>query len=195
MWRYFVGLFLTIGLIILLIMLIVGGGDGGQKSKDAKVPLTKKELTSYANTGAEVRFIIDGPVNSVEEHRQAEISVSRNNTRYEQRTGYNGQVLKSYNFPNTQASFSEFLNALANVGFTQGILTAENADESGFCPTGNRYVFELINDSKTLQRFWATSCGNDIGTYKGQLAPTLKLFRAQVPDYVDLNRSTNFKLR
>lgn len=189
MWRYFVGLFLTIGLIILLIVLLVGGGNdsGTSDSNKAKVPITKKELISYANTGTEARLTIDGPINSVQEHKQAKITVSRTNTVYEQVTGYNGQVAKMYNFKNTENSFSAFLHGLAAVGFTQGDTTTENQDEDGYCPKGKRYVLELNNGSKNIQRFWATSCGGDLKTYQGELENTLDLFRAQVPEYNKLN--------
>lgn len=189
MWRYFVGLFLTIGLIILLIVLLVGGGNDAGSGNNAKpkVPITKKELISYANTGTEARLTMDGPINSPQEHKQAKITVSRTNTAYEQITGYNGQVTKKYTFSNTENSFSAFLHALAAVGFTKGDTSPEKQDEEGYCPRGKRYVLELNNGSKNIQRFWATSCGGDLKTYHGKLESTLDLFRAQVPGYNKLN--------
>jgi hypothetical protein len=189
MFRYLIGIFLTIGLIILLIILLVGGNDdGGKGSNKAKVPLTSKELISYANTDSEVRLFVDGPINSVQEHQQAQITVSKENTKYEQRRGYNGQVEKMYNFANTETSYSEFLHALAYLGYTKGETKSELRDENGYCPKGSRYVFEIFNNGKSISRLWATSCGKKLATYQGSVDSTLALFYAQVPDYRKLNK-------
>ena len=57
-----------------------------------------------------------------------------------------------------------------------------SANEKGYCPLGNRYVFEIIEGGDAIQRYWATNCANR-KTYKGNLSLTLMLFQAQVPDY------------
>jgi len=184
MMRYFVGIFLTIGLIILLIVLLLphGGGDGGVASPKAKVPITDKALIAYANTDTVVRLTIDGPVNAPQDHRQAVITVGKDQTTFDQVQGYDNSVTNHQTYPNTQSGYSSFLHALAHAGFTKGDTKPADQDERGYCPTGNRYIFELIKNGDDVERFWSTSCGKP-KTYQGNNSLTLQLFKAQVPDY------------
>ncbi len=177
--RYFIGFIIAIGLIIVLILLLFHGGG------KPKVPTTTKTLDSYASTNAEARLIIDGPVNAPQNHQQIQITVGQNETTFEQLQGYNGSVTNLQSFANTQASFSVFLHALTGAGFTRGNIDTSLSDERGYCPLGNRYIFELIQDGKNIERFWGSSCGTP-KTYLGNLNLTLNLFKAQVPSYSTL---------
>ena len=178
--RYFVGFLVTIGLLIFLIVLLVrGGGDHN------KVPQTKKPLVSYASTDAVVKLTIDGPINSQAEHKQTQITVGQDEVVMEEFTGYEGNSTFRQSFKNNESAYSNFLYALKNVGFTNGDTSKELANESGHCPLGNRYVFELIQDGQNIQHFWATSCGKT-KTYNGALGSTLTLFQKQVPNYKKL---------
>lgn len=179
--RYFVGFLLTIGLIIILILLLFGGDSS------PKTGVTSKTLESYANTNAEVKMTIDGPVNAESLHNQVRISVDRNNVSLEHINGYNGDVVSMQRYANSKAAYAHFLKALAHAGFTQGNTAKEMRDERGYCPLGKRYVFELVQGTKSVQRFWSTSCGKP-KTYLGSASLTISLFQAQVPGYNDLVR-------
>lgn len=187
--RYIIGFFITIGLIIILIvMLVSGGGD-----KKTAVPKTSKSFFSYTNTSAQVRLTADGPINYDGSHRQVQISASKDEVVYNQIDGYTGHVVKSERHPNNQAAFSNFLHALYHSGFTLGDTNPALQDERGYCPQGNRYVYELIQNGKSLERFWSTSCDKP-KTYLGHASTTIELFQAQVPNYNhrdDNNSSTN----
>jgi hypothetical protein len=174
--RYIIGLLVTLGLIILLIVLLVGGGG------KPKVPATSKTLDSYASTNAEARLTIDGPVNAASQHQQVRITIDRDNVTFEHLQGYDGNVVTMQRYANTESAYGAFLSALGHAGFTKGNTDKTVADERGYCPLGDRFVMELRQNEKDIERFWATSCGNP-KTYAGNRALTVQLFRAQVPDY------------
>lgn len=177
--RYFIGFLVTIGLIILLIVLLFGGGGSDNKSK---VPTTSKALASYAATDAEVRLTIDGPVNANQLHQQVRITVGKDKAVFEQLQGYNGSVVNTKSYANSQAAYDVFLRSLSYAGFTRGNTSKDAQDERGFCPMGIRYVYELFQAGTDIQRYWSTSCGKP-KTYEGIPSLTHSLFRAQIPDY------------
>lgn len=187
--RYLIGLLVTIGLLIMLIFVIVQH-DGGGKNK---VPESKKSLISYARTDAVARLTTDGPIVAEQKHQQIEITVGRDDVTIAMKQGYNGTVTDLQTYSNTEASYNAFLHSLDRAGFTKGDTSARLQDEGGFCALGSRYVFEFIQDGKTLERFWATSCGKT-KTYLGSLDLSLLLFRHQVPDYdtITANFSRSF---
>jgi len=183
--RYFIGFLVTVGLIIILIILLFNGGDSPNKVEE-----TRKQLIDYATTDSEVIMTVDGPINAVSQHQSLRVIVDRSNVRYEEMTGYDGQVVESRLFANTDNAYDAFLHALQHAGFTRGTDTAALRDDVGYCPLGQRYIFELKNDGQQLQRYWATSCGNP-KTYLGELTLTLTLFQAQVPDFALLSEGLN----
>lgn len=174
--RYLIGLLVTIGLLILLIVIIVQSGGKG------KTPQTTKSLQSYSVTNAVARLTNDGPINAEQIHKQIQITVGQNNVTIETITGYNNSVTYQQNYANTEAGYYNFLSALSHAGFTKGNADPSLKNETGYCPLGNRYVFEFMQDGKKLIRSWATSCGKPT-TYLGALGLTLALFQNQVPEY------------
>ena len=184
--RYFIGFLITIGLIILLIVLLFTGGGGD----NAKKPKNTMALSDYASTDAVARLTIDGPIVADQNHQAIRITVGQDDTTYEQIQGYQGTVVKQQSFVNNQEAYSNFLYALGHAGFTKGDNNKDLANEKGYCPTGNRYIFELIDGGNDVERYWATSCSKP-KTYKGNLSLTLTLFRAQVPNYNDLTQKLN----
>ncbi len=174
--RYFVGFLMTILLIILLILLLFRGGG------KPKVVVTSKSLASYAATSAEVRFTIDGPVTADAKHEQIRVTVDKDNVTFEHIQGYEGNVVKLQQYANNTNAYTTFLLALGRAGYTSGASTPALHDERGYCPLGDRYIIELLQDDRTLERYWATNCGKP-KTYLGNLQLTKTLFQAQVPDY------------
>ncbi len=184
--RYILGLGLLIILLFVVIFLIMN--SGGKKNK---VTETERQLTSYStNPNVTIRETIIGPITAVQTHNQAQISVTNEQTIMDVFVGYDGNLINSKTYPMTTSSFSEFLSALDRAGFTRGNTTKALEDDQGYCPTGQRYIFEVIDTGKTVQRFWTTSCGSP-KSYKGNTALTLTLFQAQVPDYDDLTANLN----
>jgi hypothetical protein len=177
--RYFIGFLVTVGLVIILIILLFNGGD------KSKVSHTTKTLIDYATTDSQVSMTIAGPINAVSQHQELQVTVNRDNVTYQQMTGYDGEVVNTQIFANTESAYDAFLHALQHAGFTRGNNAPALRDDVGFCSTGQRYIFELTENGKDLQRYWATNCGGT-KTYLGSRDLTLTLFRAQVPGYTEL---------
>ncbi len=183
--KYFIGFFITVGLIIALIIIIFGGnGGGGQKTQTNSD--ADKTLNSLADTDTKVRTTIQGPINAEQVHEQIRITIDRENNNFEFIRGYENNVVDSQNFVSNEIAFTNFLHALTNAGFGQGDDSDALADERGSCPFGQRYIFEIIENGKVTSRYWSTDCGNKTGSYLGNTFVTLDLFKAQIPNYDEL---------
>lgn len=183
--RYFIGFIASIGLLVILIVLIFSGG-----SSPKKVPKTSKTLDSYATSGGSVVLTIDGPINAEQNHEQVRITVSGDSATFDHIKGYEGGVADTKSYPNNQDAYTNFLFALEKAGFNLGNTSSSLKDERGFCPLGDRYIFELQQDGEELQRFWATNCGGT-KSYLGNVNLTLQLFQNQIPDYGNLTQNIN----
>lgn len=186
MKRYFIGLFVVIILIIILIILIVGSG-GKPKVAGAQI-----NLVNYANTNAVAKLTIDGPVSAPQNHYQEQISVSTSSATIELIQGYNGNVIKSQSYANTEASYSVFLRAIDFAGFTLGNTAKNLQNENGYCPLGQRYIFEFNKNGQDMERFWSTDCGYGPHSFNGQVGLNLTLFERQIPNYYSFASAANF---
>jgi hypothetical protein len=184
--RYYIGLIITLGLLILVLFLLFHRGN------KTNVPTTSLPLYSYANTGSEVRLTIDGPINANEDHQQVQITVNQNVVTYDQFQGYDGDVVNQQQFVNSENAYTAFLYAIGLNGFTEGNTSSALSNEQGHCALGDRYTFELIQGGSDLERFWATSCPNVVGSFEGKLPLMLTLFEAQVPNYQTLVADVKF---
>jgi hypothetical protein len=180
--RYFLAFLVTLGLILLLFTLLFRSGGGKSKTPVGKT------LDSYSTTDAVARVTIDGPINADQTHQALRISVGRDEVTFEKIQGYQGNVVSVQNYANNSDAYANFLLALSHAGFTKGSTPAALKDERGYCPLGDRYVFELTQEDKEIERYWATNCGKP-ATYLGAVSLTLDLFRAQVPDYNTLTQN------
>ena len=179
--RYFIAFLVTFGLILLLLVLLFHGGSGKPKTP------TGRTLVSFADTDTIVRMTIDGPINADQNHQAIQVMVSSGSVTYTQIQGYQGNVVNQQTYPNNQNAYTNFLYALAHAGFTDGNKSAALKDERGYCPLGDRYIFEVNQDGQELERYWATSCGSP-KSYLGSVVLTMDLFQAQVPNYASLSQ-------
>lgn len=176
--RYLIGLLVAIAVIIFIIIrLLTGGGSPAPKATD---------LVGLADTDSVVRMTLSNPVQAASTHREIQITVGRDATDFVLYKGYNGDVVRSKTYDMNQASYSDFLHALEISGhFTKGNDDPAFADEHGYCATGDRYVYEIIDGDGTVkQHYWSTGCGPK--TFRGDADTVQKLFQLQVPDYFDL---------
>jgi hypothetical protein len=183
-FRYLLGFTALAALLIVLIILITTSGSKTTKT----LPRT---LDSYANTDAVVSMTIDGPINADQIHESILISVSNSTATYEQLQGYQGQVVNLQTFPDNVNSFTAFLFALERAGFTDGNKSAALQNQQGYCPLGDRYIFELNQNNHLLEHYWSTSCGGKNYTYLGELGATITLFQNQIPGYSKLSSNVN----
>ena len=68
MRRYFIGLIVIVGLIVLLIVL----ASGGHKTV---TPSNVEPLPNYANTTATAQLAIKGPITAAQNHNEVQITV------------------------------------------------------------------------------------------------------------------------
>jgi hypothetical protein len=183
--RYFLGFLAAVGLIVLVFVLVLRGLGGGGKSNVQTV------LTDYTSTDTVMRLTIDGPVKADQNHHMVRITVGRNENMVETIQGYQDTVLTTNTYPNNEEAYGVFLRALHLQGYTKGDDNPDRADERGICPTGTRYIFEIVTGSASVQRFWTSSC--DGGTFRGKASTVRNLFRAQIPDYAKTTRSMSVR--
>ena len=179
--RYFLGFLAAIGLIVLVFILVLRGLGGHSRQ-----PNVQTLLTDYAKTETVMRLTVDGSVNADESHRRVRITVGRDENTIETLAGYQDQVLDTKTYPNNEEAYYTFLRSLQLQGYTKGVSDPARADERGYCPTGKRYVFEIITGNATVQRYWKGSCG--AGTFSGNSSTIRVLFQKQAPDFSKMTR-------
>ena len=188
--RYFLGFLIVLGLIILAIILLlrlIFGGGG----EDTQTP--KANLIDYARTSKVMRLTIDGPINYHGEHQRVRIDVGTDENQVVLIQGYQSDVIERRSFSNNPEAYANFLRALDLAGYTLGDDDESLADERGFCPEGNRYVFEIVDGSETEQRYWDTSCGGT-RTFNGETGLIRSLFTEQIPNYDEIISTENYSL-
>jgi hypothetical protein len=180
--RYLIGFLGVIAIIILIIVLFVRGGGPETPAID---------LADYTTDTSEVVLINDGPVSASQTHDVVKITVNQTEATINVIKGYEGQVVASKSYPMNPNAYAAFLLSLKHAGYTIGNENADLKDERGYCPTGDRYVYELNDNGGEVLRFWNTSCSNNLGTFKGQASLIRQLFRMQIPDYNPLTNNLN----
>ncbi len=163
-----------IGLIILIIVLIVRGFSS------TGVPSKSIDLVTFAKTNATAVLYVDGPINDDSDHRTIKIFVDRNQVGIDIIQGYQGNVIDGRRYTNNQQGYAVFLQALAHLNFTKGSSSAKLQDERGYCPTGNRFIYQFLASGSSSFRYWSTSCGQ--GSFGGTSNPVHDLFYSQIPE-------------
>ena len=182
--RFFMGVGLAIALLVILLVVIFSHSSGPQLA-------TPKPMAAYAaDPTAQVSMLIDGPVNAVSEHNQVQIIINNSLTTINILTGYDGAVKSSSSFPMSVSAFHVFLRSLEYAGYNNGSNDPKLSQASGYCPTGDRYIFSFDDNNHQISRYWSTSCSG-VHTYNGDSGLTLQLFEAQVPDYATLTSNLN----
>lgn len=174
--RYIIGFLVTIGLIVLIFVLLLRGG--GQPAQ----PNSGPSLPSYADTDTLMQMTIDEPINAASKHRQIQVTVGRDDVTVALMQGYSGHVLREKSYSNSQDAYAAFLYALARAGYDKGDNSSDLKEDRGYCPEGNRYIFEIIQNGHDIQRYWTTNCGGP-HSFQGDKGTVLTLFQRQVPDY------------
>lgn len=180
--RYGLGVLGIVVIALIAIVLIVSRPSTPPASKTvAKGPVIVK-LLEHDNSDSAVKVTTQGPLVGEEQRRSVRITVTQSQRTVDIIQGYEQNTIKSETLPNTPAAYSTFIRALNNSGFTR-YRKAITDDERGYCPQGNRYIYELYKGSQQLQRLWGSSCGNAEGSFAGSGSRVRDLFQAQIPDY------------
>ena len=177
--RILIFILVVAGLVWLVVLLFQNVFSSNTSTTN---PSTKLSLESYASSNVVATVYIDGPVVANQDHNAVRITVDRNQSAIEVIKGYDDQVVAQQVFPNSQASYLEFLSALNRANFTKGKSDPALQDDKGACPFGNRYIYTLTDGSKEILHYWTTSCSGGGGTYSGNASLTRELFIRQIPD-------------
>lgn len=184
--RYIIGVLFLIGAIILIVV----GFNIIRGMFKPKVPENQKpqgvkiiNLEDAAKDGKSVRYSLQGPVSSREQHHRIRISVDPTVRRVEVVQGYNGQVIKAQEFPNTKEAYEAFMAALTGAGFVRTHEPEGRGIEDQSCPLGRKYAYEVAPGTSDQFYAWTTSCGGKLGTSAGNNSMIQRLFERQIPDY------------
>ncbi len=180
--RRFLSLFIVAVLLIIGIIWIVRRPS----DNDVRTPEDAVAAIDFAKSEATAHFTVEGPVTAPENHYKIHISVNRSERKMEVIRGYNGEILRTKTYPNTDASFESFLYALGSAGYTV-TRDVQLEDERGVCPTGRRFIYEIMVGSEQKHRSWSASCSSKVGTFSGDRRMVNRLFEDQIPDYNELD--------
>lgn len=184
--RYIVGSLIAVGLVFVLIIILAraifgGNGDPAEQVKQAS-------LTDYKDTGVIVRMVASGPIVADQDFKQIRIDIGRDSNTLDIIDGYRGDVARHENVPSNAIAYGNFLRAVEQYGLGSG--KADDSDYQGACPTGSRYVYQIVKENRVERQYWATSCGGE-GTFQGQYDMVNQLFQQQIPNYQEITSGLN----
>lgn len=187
-------IFFVAGIVLLLFLLGIfilfhGGGEKPVSTVPKVMP-----LPDYSDTNADVSMTIDGNVNGQDIHRQIVITVDQFSRRLDIVKGYNGNIISTKTFSNSENAYNVFLTSIGNAGFLAENKKAKIKNDTGQCPLGFKYIFELNDGGEQLSSLWTTTCGK-IGTLNGNTSVLQNLFKAQITDYNELVSDVNLSAR
>lgn len=157
------------------------GGSGSQQTTSSP------EDTVLFSAQASIET--EGPVVAASEQFSYKIEVSSGVVSMRVYQAYGAKLFREKSYLNSPESYDAFLHALSTMNVTarrEGSSPEDDFSETGICPTGRRYVFEL---DSSLRR-WSTSCSAEQGTAGFSMGPVRSLFQRQVPDFSELVSGT-----
>ena len=178
----------------MIIIGIIAAFSVGKQTPSSPTP-SQVSLNDHTTDGSEVSLTTEGPVNADSLHRSSVITVSRDTTAVEFDKTYNNIPITSATYPNNQAAFDDFMTALQNAGFTKPAKGSNLLqDDTGQCPLGQRYTYELITNDSVVMSTWSSSCLSKKATFGGNAALVQTLFLNQVPNYTTLEATAQNNL-
>ncbi len=171
-----------------MLLLTRGGNQTAVSPNDRAI-----KLSNYvANPDAKLVYIKDGPINASQNHRAIRITVTPNFKIIDVIQGYQGAVIKTETFANSNDAFGQFLAALDRVGYTKENRGKSYKDSISACPTALRYYYRIYASDEEIMNLWSASCTT--GSFAGDVRSTQSLFQAQIPDYFKFTNGVNFAL-
>lgn len=171
-----IGVLLALAVVFMLIF-----SKSPDKSQTADTAVQSRTLSEYAATSSSVSFTTIGKLVGTENHRTVRITATPTERLLEVMSDYETTVLSSQSFPNTQAGYENFLAGLSGQGFLKSKKTTID-DPRSYCPTGQRYMYKLVEDDNTISDLWGSSCDKS-GSFAGRPSTVRELFTRQIPDY------------
>lgn len=130
-----------------------------------------------------VKMTVRGPIVGDEEHESYEIIVGTDERTITAFRGYVETSVGSRSFDNNRQAYTELVYALARAGFSEKRNTSDaQADERGVCPDGRLFVFEQLDNGRSVERLWTSSCSSQQGNLNARASTLKDLFDDQIPD-------------
>jgi hypothetical protein len=184
--RYILGVAGLIIVLIVAIILIVTRSPSTSTQQGKKAIA----LAEYADKDAKVVYTTRGRIVGEESFRSVRVSITRRERVYEVLSGYEDRVQDSKTFSNTDAAYSVFIKALDKAGFARQKNTTIK-DETGVCPLGRMFTYDLKEGSTNKEHLWDSSC-NKQGSFGGDTSLVQQLFQNQIPDYNKMTENLIF---
>lgn len=178
----------VIGCVLLLYLIFgTGGGRSGSNSSRSKKKSEDKSivLTDYIDKDSQVFVTTEGSVNGEDVHRSIRISVSSSYRQIDIVEGYQNKVIKTKTYSNNQDAYHEFMYALSKTGYGKTRKT-DIPSEDGVCATGERYIFEVLDNGDSASRTWTADCMK--GSSPASPDKVTHLFEEQITDYDDITK-------
>lgn len=179
--RFFLSIFGVIVFIVVVIVIIANNSNSSTSPK----PIV---LTNYNNANSSVTQISTGTLVGEENRQAVRITISQASRTIYFLTGYEQTILNSETLPNNPQSYSVFLGALSNAGFTSPRKTSE-VNMFGVCPLGSTYQYQLNNNNNSVSNLWSTSCQISDGTFNGDGPLIRQIFELQIPDFSNFTQT------
>jgi len=174
------------GLLILMMAAIMIGGViwvgrsffGQHVGNEPEISSGQKLLNEPTDKTV-ARLSVRGPITAEEEHYSIVISVGPTSRSLVIFRGYNGETMENVTLGNSEKSFKDFVAALNRASFMK---ESNNTDgNQGICAVGQLLQFEMLNNDKSAEKLWSTSCPNLTGNFGGLQSNVIDLFLGQIP--------------
>ena len=169
---------------VILISGLVWAGQmilgGGSSNKTETISAGQKLMNSPTDKTA-VRMSVRGPVVAKENHYSIVMTIARDSRQITTFRGYNGEVIETKTIGNTEAAFDDFMAALNRAGYMKKN-NSSVSENQGICAVGQLIQFEVLDDGKSAQKLWTTSCGKVGGNFGGMVVNIEELFLNQIED-------------
>jgi len=152
-------IFLTVVFGILFILFLIFGSGTKKNTAPSAAPQKPLTVRDYTNRDSRMVYTVEGNVRGNNMYRAVRTTVTREYRLIEVIEGYQNNVIKSQKEANNQEAYATFLAAIESKGYGKERKT-KKVDDEGACPLGQKFVYEIYDGQKQVQRFWATTCGS-----------------------------------
>lgn len=183
-------------LIVSAVFILVVGGIffliTGNGSRSNQKTANQAELTLVRPLRS-VQLTVTGPIVANELRNSYSVNVAPSQRTVTLMNGYDSQIVNQSTYENNTAAYEQFVYALRRAkADSRRQISGTAAEERGVCATGRKYVFEIREDGRTVERLWTTSCRNSQGTLSASIDPIRSLFDKQIPDLSKFLRGAKF---
>jgi hypothetical protein len=182
--KYATSVLLFVAVIVLLFLgfKVIKNLLHGNKPKQTQT-VKKVDLLAVPEKDDTVQYMIIGPTIGDEQHSSIRIKVNRDFRTVEILQGYDNEIIKSQETPNTLEAYEAFIAALNGAGFAKTFPAEGRGNEAQDCPLSRKFSYEIAPGTSDEIRTWSNSCSSKQGTFGGNASLVRTLFQRQIPNY------------